>query len=29
MALSVMAEIIAVKNGRSGGMLRETMVNRD
>jgi xanthine dehydrogenase accessory factor len=28
MALSVMAEIIAVKNGRSGGMLRETMHHR-
>jgi xanthine dehydrogenase accessory factor len=28
MALSVMAEIIAVKNGRSGGMLRVTMADR-
>jgi xanthine dehydrogenase accessory factor len=28
MALSVMAEIVAVKNGRAGGMLRATMADR-
>ncbi len=28
MALSVMAEIIAVKNGRSGGMLRDAMASQ-
>ena len=28
MALSVIAEIIAVKNGRAGGMLHKTLINR-